>query len=58
MVDDPFPGSEPSLQELLDDPIVEFIFRRDRITRDVVEQVVADARRRREPANDCLRGAA
>ncbi len=58
MADDPFPGSEPSLQELLDDPIVEFIFRRDRITRAVVEQVVADARRRREPVEEPWRGAA
>lgn len=58
MADDPFPGSEPSLQELLDDPIVEFIFRRDRITRDVVEQVVAEARLRRLLPAEPLRGAA
>jgi hypothetical protein len=35
---------EPSLAELLDDPILDGILRRDRLTRDDLRQVIEQAR--------------
>jgi hypothetical protein len=43
------PGSEPSLREVLADPLVHAVMRRDGVSRAALESVIAGAQRRLGP---------